>query len=280
MLDGTLEDVRDNLHVAMRVGSETLAGLHSVFVDHPQGPKARVGRVVIVGKRKSMAGIEPSVVGPAPLIGTANREHVASSPGKASGPIEKFVSPCLRDPGTNPRERIRGDGPRAGRRVDCSQPMIRFAGPADVATLHALILELARYEKLEQEVAGTEGLLRTHLFGPRPFAEALVSEDAGAIVGFALFFHTYSTFLGRPSLYLEDLFVLPQHRRRGHGRALIREVACKAVERGCGRFEWSVLDWNAPAIAFYRSLGATIMRDWRICRVTGDALSELGRRGG
>jgi GNAT superfamily N-acetyltransferase len=157
--------------------------------------------------------------------------------------------------------------------------MIRFAGPADVATLHALVLELARYEKLEQEVVGTEGLLRTHLFGPRPFAEALVCEDAGAIVGFALFFHTYSTFLGRPGLYLEDLFVLPGHRRRGHGRALIREVACLAVERGCGRFEWSVLDWNGPAIAFYRALGATIMQDWRICRVTGEALSELGRRG-
>lgn len=153
--------------------------------------------------------------------------------------------------------------------------MIRFATPADVDTLWALILELARYEKLEHEVAATRELLDTHLFGARRFAEALVSEDGGAIVGFALFFHTYSTFLSRPGLYLEDLFVLPEHRRKGHGRALIGEVARIAVDRGCGRFEWSVLDWNAPAIAFYRALGATIMHDWRICRVTGDALSNL-----
>src|SRR5580698_3202557 len=153
--------------------------------------------------------------------------------------------------------------------------MIRFAGPADVATLHALVLELARYEKLEQEVVGTEGLLRTHLFGPRPFAEALVCEDAGAIVGFALFFHTYSTFLARPGLYLEDLFVLPEHRRRGHGRALLRALARIAVERGCGRLEWSVLDWNEPALRFYESIGAPAMPDWRICRLTGEGLARF-----
>jgi GNAT superfamily N-acetyltransferase len=155
--------------------------------------------------------------------------------------------------------------------------MIRFAAPDDVATLHALVGQLARYERLEHEVVSTEELLRKHLFGPRPYAEALVSEDGGGVVGFALFFHTYSTFLGRPGLYLEDLFVAPEHRRKGLGRALIREVAHVALDRGCGRLEWSVLDSNAPAIAFYESLGATIMSEWRICRMTGDALAHFGR---
>jgi GNAT superfamily N-acetyltransferase len=155
--------------------------------------------------------------------------------------------------------------------------MIRPALDSDVATLHALIRALAQYERLEHQVTGSEEQLRTHLFGARPYAEALVSEAEGAIVGFALIFHTYSTFLAQPGLYLEDLFVLPEHRRRGHGRALIRGVARLAVERGCGRFEWSVLDWNEPAIAFYRSLGAEIMDQWHICRVAGPALAELGR---
>lgn len=154
--------------------------------------------------------------------------------------------------------------------------MIRFASSADVATVHGLIRDLARYEKLEHQVTGTEDDLRAHLFGPRPYAEALVYEVDGTSLGFALFFHTYSTFLGRPGLYLEDLFVLPEHRRKGYGRALIREVARLAVSRGCGRLEWSVLDWNAPAIAFYRSLGADVMPDWRICRLTSDALAGLG----
>jgi GNAT superfamily N-acetyltransferase len=154
--------------------------------------------------------------------------------------------------------------------------MIRFASSADVATVHALIRDLARYEKLEHQVRGTEDDLRAHLFGPRPYAEALVCEVDGTSLGFALFFHTYSTFLGRPGLYLEDLFVLPEHRRKGYGRALILQVARLAVSRGCGRLEWSVLDWNAPAIAFYRSLGADVMPDWRICRLTSDALADLG----
>jgi GNAT superfamily N-acetyltransferase len=154
--------------------------------------------------------------------------------------------------------------------------MIRFASPADVATVYALVRDLARYEKLEHQVTGTEDDLRAHLFGPRPYAEALVCEVDGTSVGFALFFHTYSTFLGRPGLYLEDLFVLPEHRRKGYGRALIREVARLAVSRRCGRLEWSVLDWNAPAIAFYRSLGADVMPDWRICRLTSKALADLG----
>ncbi|HEV3189759.1 MAG TPA: GNAT family N-acetyltransferase, partial [Polyangiaceae bacterium] len=119
--------------------------------------------------------------------------------------------------------------------------MIRPATTEDVASLHALIGELARYERLEHEVTSTEEQLREHLFGARPYAEALVAEDDASVVGFALFFHNYSTFVGRPGLYLEDLFVRPEHRRKGHGRALFLAVARIAARRGCGRFEWSVL---------------------------------------
>ncbi len=153
--------------------------------------------------------------------------------------------------------------------------MIRRATPRDVPSVFALVRELARYEKLEHVVTGTEADLEEHLFGPRPYIEALVAEDGGGVVGFALYFHNYSTFLTRPGIYLEDLFVMPAHRRKGHGRALLREVARIAVERGCGRFEWAVLDWNEPAIAFYRSIGAPPMDDWRICRLTGDGLARL-----
>jgi GNAT superfamily N-acetyltransferase len=142
----------------------------------------------------------------------------------------------------------------------------------------ALIRALARYEKLEHEVVGTENDLREHLFGPRPRAEVLLVEDAGEAVAFALFFHNYSTFLCKPGLYLEDLFVLPQHRRKGHGKALLVALARLALERGCGRFEWSVLEWNEPAIAFYRSLGAELLVEWRTFRVTGDALHGLATR--
>jgi GNAT superfamily N-acetyltransferase len=181
-----------------------------------------------------------------------------------------------------------------------SSKSIRFAAPEDVPTIHALIRALAVYERLEHQVAGTQEDLQRHLFGPRPYAEALVAQasavDAvggqpptpegeraggpaseGPIVGFALFFHNFSTFLAQPGLYLEDLFVLPSHRRQGHGRALLHELARIAVARGCGRFEWSVLDWNEPAIAFYRSIGAPPMPDWRICRITGEALASLAR---
>ncbi|MGO9835833.1 MAG: N-acetyltransferase family protein [Polyangiaceae bacterium] len=153
--------------------------------------------------------------------------------------------------------------------------MIRAATRVDVRALHSLIVELARYEKLEHEVLGTEADLAEHLFGARPYAEALVAEDGGVVVGFALFFHNYSTFLARPGLYLEDLFVLPEHRRKGHGLALLREFARIAVERRCGRLEWSVLNWNAPAIAFYRSLGAKPMDEWGIFRMTGEAITGL-----
>lgn len=153
--------------------------------------------------------------------------------------------------------------------------MIRSAAPADVPTVARLIRALAEYERLAEEVVLAEAGLRDHLFGPRPYCECLIAEDAGAVVGFALFFHNYSTFLCQPGLYLEDLFVLPEYRGRGHGKALLIALAKLAVERGCGRLEWSVLDWNAPAIAFYRSLGAKPMDEWTVMRVTGPGLTKL-----
>jgi len=154
-------------------------------------------------------------------------------------------------------------------------PMIRSARPADVPAVLSLIRALARYEKLEHEVVGTEADLGEHLFGTHPRAEVALVEEGADIAAFALFFHNYSTFLCKPGLYLEDLFVLPEHRRKGYGRALLGHLAKLALERGCGRFEWSVLDWNEPAIAFYRSLGAKMLDDWRIFRVTGEALGKL-----
>ena len=153
--------------------------------------------------------------------------------------------------------------------------MIRAARPADVPAVLGLIRDLARYEKLEHEVTGTADDLRRHLFGPSPRAEALVVEEAAGLVGLALYFHNFSTFLCRPGLYLEDLFVVPEHRGKGYGAALLRALAAIAVERGCGRLEWSVLDWNEPAKGFYRSLGARQMDDWRVMRVTGEALERL-----
>jgi GNAT superfamily N-acetyltransferase len=155
--------------------------------------------------------------------------------------------------------------------------MIRSALPADVPAVLSLIRALARYEKLEHEVVGTEDQLREGLFGARPRVEALVVDDAGALVGFALYLHNYSTFLCRPGLYLEDLFVVPEHRGKGYGVALLKELARIATSRGCQRLEWAVLDWNEPAKGFYRSLGAIEKSDWRIMRVTGEALEKLGR---
>ncbi len=157
--------------------------------------------------------------------------------------------------------------------------MIRPATAADAPAIARLIRALADYERLSHAVTLDEGRLRDHLFGPRPFAEALLAEDAGAVVGYALFFPTYSTFLGRPGLYLEDLFVEPAHRGKGHGKALLAAVARLAVERGCGRLEWSVLDWNEPAICFYRLVGAAPVDGWTVYRLTGDALEAAGGRG-
>jgi GNAT superfamily N-acetyltransferase len=153
--------------------------------------------------------------------------------------------------------------------------MIRPATPGDVPTIARLIGALAEYERLAHEVVLDENRLREHLFGARPYCECLIAEDAGTPVGFALFFHNYSTFLAKPGLYLEDLFVLPEYRGRGHGKALLIALAKLTVERACGRLEWSVLDWNAPSIAFYHSLGAKLMDDWTVMRVTGDALTKL-----
>jgi GNAT superfamily N-acetyltransferase len=153
--------------------------------------------------------------------------------------------------------------------------MIRDATPADVSTIAALIRALAVYEELEHEVVLEEPDLRQHLFGERPYAEVVLAEHEGAVVGFALFFHNFSTFLGKPGIYLEDLFVVPEHRGRGCGKALLARLARIAVERGCGRLEWSVLDWNEPSIAFYRSLGAVAMDEWTQYRLTGDALTSL-----
>jgi GNAT superfamily N-acetyltransferase len=124
-----------------------------------------------------------------------------------------------------------------------------------------------------------EALLRRNLFGPRPYAEVLIGEEDGEAAGFAIFFHNFSTFLGRPGIYLEDLFVRPDHRGKGYGRALLARLAKIALERDCGRLEWAVLDWNEPAIGFYRKLGARPNDDWTVFRLAGDALRDLGGRG-
>jgi GNAT superfamily N-acetyltransferase len=152
---------------------------------------------------------------------------------------------------------------------------IESARPQDVARLLELIRALAEYEQLSHLVVGTAEELQAELFGERPVIEAVLAWESGLALGFALFFHNYSTFLTRRGLYLEDLFVVPEARGRGIGKALIRHGARLAVERGCGRYEWSVLDWNSPAIAFYESLGASVLSDWRICRIEGDALTRL-----
>jgi GNAT superfamily N-acetyltransferase len=153
--------------------------------------------------------------------------------------------------------------------------MIRPATAADVPAILELIRALSDYEKLSHQVVVDEARLLEHLFGARPYAEALLAEQEGRVVGYALFFHTYSTFLGQPNLYLEDLFILPEHRGRGHGKGLLARLAWTAVERGCGRFEWMVLDWNTPAIQFYESLGAAVAPEWKLCRMTGDALRQF-----
>ena len=138
-----------------------------------------------------------------------------------------------------------------------------------------MIVALAEYERLSHLCVATEADLDAALFGRRPAAEVLIASKDGEIAAFALFFHNFSTFLGRPGLWLEDLFVLPKYRRQGCAQAMLRALAALARDRGCGRFEWAVLDWNTPAIAFYESLGASILPDWRIARVVGPALDSL-----
>ena len=154
---------------------------------------------------------------------------------------------------------------------------IRAARPEDCDRLHALIGALAEFEKLAHLAVGTAAMLRDELFGRQPAIEAALAWEGERAVGFALWFHSYSTFLARRGLWLEDLFDEPDARGRGHGRALLRHCARLAVERGCGRFEWSVLDWNTPSIAFYRAAGASVLPDWKICRMTGEALERFAR---
>jgi len=149
------------------------------------------------------------------------------------------------------------------------------AMPQDVPKVLAMIEALAEYENLRHVCVATEAGLQAALFGPWPAAEVLVGWEGRAPIAFALFFHNFSTFLGRKGLYLEDLFVQPAYRGRGYGRALLTRLARIALERDCGRFEWAVLDWNTAAIGFYESLGATLLPDWRISRVTGPALQRL-----
>ncbi|KUR72459.1 diamine acetyltransferase [Novosphingobium fuchskuhlense] len=155
---------------------------------------------------------------------------------------------------------------------------IRFATPDDLPLIAHLIRALAEYEKLADEVRFDEAVLGEKLFGARPFAEVIIGEVDGAPQGFALFFHNFSTFEGKPGVYLEDLFVRPEARGSGLGKALLARLAAIAVERDCARLEWSVLDWNAPAIGFYKKLGARLMDEWTVMRVDGAALVQLGAR--
>jgi GNAT superfamily N-acetyltransferase len=157
--------------------------------------------------------------------------------------------------------------------MNCS---IRPAVIADVSAIFELICALAAYEKLTHLLTGDSQALADHLFGEKPYIEALVAEVEEKIVGFALFFPNYSTFLTKPGIYLEDIFVLPDYRGQGIGKSLLIAVAKIAVSRDAGRLEWSVLDWNQPAIDFYEKMGATLLNEWQICRVTGEALTKLG----
>lgn len=152
---------------------------------------------------------------------------------------------------------------------------IEPAAARDAPVILGMIKALAEYERMSDQVTATEETLRATLFGARPAAEVVIGYAGDQPAGFALFFHNYSTFLGQPGVYLEDLFVAPEWRGRGLGKRLLTHLARLAVERGCGRFEWSVLDWNEPAIGFYKKLGAKPMDEWTVFRVTGDALREL-----
>jgi GNAT superfamily N-acetyltransferase len=152
---------------------------------------------------------------------------------------------------------------------------IRAAVPADAPLILSLIKELADYERLTHEVSADVDELARWLFGDAPKAEVLIGEVDGTPAGFALFFHNFSTFLAKPGIYLEDLYVRPEMRRKGLGEALLRRLAEMAMQRGCGRLEWAVLDWNEPAIAFYKGLGATPMNEWTVYRVSGDSLKRL-----
>ncbi|HTL28964.1 MAG TPA: GNAT family N-acetyltransferase [Tepidisphaeraceae bacterium] len=152
---------------------------------------------------------------------------------------------------------------------------VRPATQADVPTIHRFIRELAEYEKLAHHFVATEDDLHETLFGTRPYAEVLIASIDETSVGHAIFFHDYSTFLARPGIYIEDIFVLPEYRGRGAGKALLKAVANLALERRCGRLNWSVLDWNTPSIEFYKRCGADVMPDWRICRMGEEQIRAL-----
>lgn len=154
---------------------------------------------------------------------------------------------------------------------------IEAARPEDCGTILTFIRELADYERLLDQVVATEEDIRRELFGEKSVTRAVIAWVDDVPVGFALYFFNFSTFLTRRGLYLEDLFVMPKYRGKGYGRAIMRYLAQTAKQEGCGRFEWSVLDWNEPAIGFYESLGATVMLDWRICRLTGEALDRFAQ---
>ena len=155
---------------------------------------------------------------------------------------------------------------------------LRAAEPSDVPAIVGLIHELAEFEKLSHLCQASAESLTPHLFGDKPVVECIVGEVDGQVVAFALFFTNFSTFLAKPGLYLEDLYVQPAQRGTGLGKALLEHLGRLAAERGCGRFEWSVLDWNADAIAFYEGLGATVMPDWRICRISGERLRRFAEQ--
>jgi GNAT superfamily N-acetyltransferase len=156
---------------------------------------------------------------------------------------------------------------------------LRVATPDDVGAIHGLMRELAVFEKLLDIFEATPSSVHEALFGAKPAAECLMADWEGQAVGYALYFHNFSTFLGRRGLYLEDVYVQPSMRGKGVGQALMRKLAGIAVERGCGRFEWTVLDWNQPAIDFYTSQGATVLPDWRVVRMAGEALDQFARGG-
>lgn len=170
--------------------------------------------------------------------------------------------------------------------IEGTEFIVREAIATDVSEIFALIQALAKYENLETQVTGTEAALTEHLFGHHPCVEAIVVEsqldligldriDRNKILGFALFFSNYSTFLTQPGIYLEDLFVLPEYRSRGIGKTLLTHLAKIAIARNCGRLEWSVLDWNQSAISFYQNMGAEVLPDWRICRVSKAAIAKI-----
>ena len=172
------------------------------------------------------------------------------------------------------------NGARDRRAISTDAPLtIRRGTARDVPVILELIRGLARYERLLHQVEATAERVRRHGFGRRRYFETLICRRGRRPVGFALYFFTYSTFLGRPSLYLEDLFVLPEERGRGAGQALLQALARIAVGRGCGRMEWTVLDWNRPAIRFYKRLGAGLRKEWILTRLTGTALQRLARSG-